>query len=99
MARMLGPALAGLALFIINVDAHAEAPVCTPAMTPNQCVEAQLKAAADILGKYKAETARLEAEINALKNAPKAQVGMIPCHKTFTIPAAPTNPLTVDFNL
>jgi hypothetical protein len=99
MGRMIGPFLAGLALFLANSgDAHAQAPICNPNMTANECAEAQLKAAAAILGQYKAETARLEAEISTLKNTPKPQVGMIPCYKKFSTVGA-TNPLTVDFDL
>ncbi|MCK1354632.1 hypothetical protein IVB56_27175 [Bradyrhizobium sp. CW7] len=99
MDRMIGSFLASLALiFTGSGDARAQATTCNPSMTTNECAEAQLKAAAAILGQYKAEVARLETEISALKNTPKPQVGMIPCYKKFSTVGA-TNPLVVDFDL
>jgi hypothetical protein len=81
-------ALVAVHLFIVSA-AVAE-PVCAVAMTPAQCVEAQLKATSEILGSYKMEVARLEAQISGLKDEIKSvrdmlgpQVGFMPCYKKF----------------
>jgi hypothetical protein len=102
MAKIMASLLGALGLLTAySGEVHAQAPVCNLQMTANQCAEAQLKAAGEILGKYKAEIARLEAEINALKSAPKAQVGMLPCYKRFSTAGAIAGgtQLQVDFDL
>jgi hypothetical protein len=77
--------VAGLALAIaVFGEGNLKAdPLCTPGEEPLKCGEAQLKAAALMLGEYKAEIARLEGEIAALHKPTVPHV--ISCHKLFTV--------------
>jgi hypothetical protein len=53
-------------IFLGENEATA-APICTPDMEPLKCGEAQLAEAASLLGEYKHEIARLEAQISTLR--------------------------------
>lgn len=56
-----------LTIMIIGGAKSSAAPICTPNMDPVKCAEAQIAEAAALLGQFKSDVARLEAEIAALR--------------------------------